>query len=62
MSSKQRYLYQFCYIKIFGTNQDENLVLLDEPGRVKIQITSVVCQIQQFDFDFNLVMTRKLII
>jgi hypothetical protein len=35
---------------------------LDDPGRVRSQITSVVCQIQRFDFDCNLVLTRKLII
>ena len=51
MSSKYRHLYQFCYVKIFSTNQDGNLVLLDDPGRVRSQITSVVCQIQRFDFD-----------
>ena len=62
MSSKYRHLYQFCYIKIFSTNQDGNLVLLDDPGRVRSQITSVVCQIQRFDFDCNLVVTRKVII
>ena len=38
---KYRYLYQFCYVKIFSTNQDENLVLLDAPGRVRSQIASV---------------------
>jgi hypothetical protein len=35
---------------------------LDYPGRVRSQITSVVCQIQRFDFDCNLVVARKLII
>ena len=63
MSSKYRHLYQFCYVKIFSTNQDKNLVLLNDPGRVRSQITSVVCQIQRFDyFDCNLVVTRKVII
>ena len=62
MSIKYRHLYQFCNVKIFSTNQDEHLVLLDDPGRVRRQITSVVCQIQQFDFDCNLVVTRKVII
>jgi hypothetical protein len=37
-------------------------VLLDDPGRVRSQITSVVYQIQRFDFDCNLVVTRKVII
>jgi hypothetical protein len=37
-------------------------MLLDDPGRVRSQITSVVCQNQWFDFDCNLVLTRKLII
>ena len=54
-------MYQFSYIKIFSTNQDGNLVLLDDPGRVRSQITSVVCQIQRFDFDCNLVVTGKVI-
>ena len=48
--------------EIFSTNQDENLVLLDDPGRVRSQITSVVCQIQRFDFDCILVVSRKVII
>jgi hypothetical protein len=62
VSSKYRHLYQFCYVKIFSINHNRNLVLLNDPGRVKSQITNVVCQIQRCDFDFNLVMTRKLII
>ena len=53
---KYRHLYQFCYVKIFSTNQDGNLVLLDDPGRVRSQITNVVCKIQRFD------VTRKVII
>ena len=61
MSNKYGQLYQFCYVKIFSTNHYRNLVLLDDPGRVKSQITNVVCQIQRFDFDCNLVVTRKLI-
>ena len=36
--------------------------MLDDPGRVRSQITGVVCQIQWFDFEYNLVVTRKLII
>ena len=36
--------------------------MLDDPGHVKSQIISVVCQIQQFDFDCNLAVTRKVII
>ena len=62
VSSKYRHLYQLCYVKLFRTNQYENLVLLDDPGRVRSQITSVVCQIQRFDFDCILVVSRKLII
>ena len=34
--------------------------MLDDPGRVRGQITSVVCQIQRFGFDCNLVVTRKI--
>ena len=37
-------------------------MLLDDPGRVRSQITSVVCQIQRFDFECNLVVSRKVII
>ena len=62
MSSEYRNLYQFCYVKIFSTNQVGNLVLLDDPGRVRSQITNVEGQIQRFDFDCNLVVTRKVII
>jgi hypothetical protein len=62
VSSKYRHLYQFCYVKVFGTNHNRNLLLLDDPGRVRSQITSVVCQIQRFDFDCNLIVSRKLII
>jgi hypothetical protein len=40
VSSKYRYLYQFCYIKVFSTNYNRNLVLLDYPGRIRSQITS----------------------
>ena len=62
VSIKYRQFYQFCHVKIFSTNQYRNLVLLDDPGRVRSQIINVVCQIQRFDFDCNLVVTRKLII
>jgi hypothetical protein len=53
VSSKYRHFYQFFYVKLFSTNQN---------GRVRSQIRSVVYQIQRFDFDCNLVLTRKLII
>jgi hypothetical protein len=62
VSSKYRHLSQFCYVKIFGTNQVGNLLLLDDPGRVRSQITNVEDQIQRFDFDCNLGVTRKVII
>ena len=62
VSSKYRHLYQFCYVKIFSINYNKNLYLLDDPGRVRSQITSVVHQIQRFDFDCNLVVTGKVII
>jgi hypothetical protein len=35
---------------------------LDDLGRVRSQIASIVRQIQRFDFDRNLVVTRKVII
>ena len=51
---------------MFSTNQNGNLnlVLLDVqyPSRVRSHITSVVYQIQWFDFDCNLVVKRKVII
>ena len=48
---------------MLSTNWDGNLVLLDDSGRVRSQITSVVCHIQRFDFECNpLVVTRKVII
>ena len=62
MSSKYWHLYQLCYVTIFSTNQYRNLLLLDDPGRVRSQITSVVCQIQRFDFECILVVSRKVII
>ena len=55
-------MYQLFYVKIFSTNRDKNLVLLDDPDRVRSQMTDIVCQIQRFDFDCNLVMTRKVTI
>jgi hypothetical protein len=54
VSRKYRWMYQFCYVKMCSTKQHENLVMLDDPGRVRSHITSVVCQIQRFDFDCNL--------
>jgi hypothetical protein len=36
-------MYQFFYIKISSTNHDANLVLLDDPSRVRSQITSGLC-------------------
>ena len=48
--------------KPISTNQHGNLVMLDDSGRVRSRITSIVCQIHRFDFDCNLVVTRKLII
>ncbi len=62
VSSMDWQLYQFYCVKIFGTNQNKNLLLLDDPGRVRSQIASIVRQIQRFDFDRNLVVTRKVII
>ena len=54
-------MYQFSCTKFYITNKDENVLMLDDPGRVRSKITSVVCQIQQFDFDCSLVATRKVI-
>ena len=47
--------------KSFSTKYDGNSVMLDDPGRVRSQITRVVYQIQRFDFECNLVVTRKVI-
>ena len=44
---------------VSSTNQCVNLVMMDDPGRVRRQITRVVCQIRRFDFDCNLAVTRK---
>ena len=54
-------MYQFSYVKVSSANQNENLLLLDDPGRVRSHITSVVCQIHRFDFECNLVVARKVI-
>ena len=34
---------------------------MDDPGRVRSQIASIVRQIQRFDFDRNLAVTRKVL-
>jgi hypothetical protein len=62
VSSKYRHLYQFCYVKVFSTNHNGNLLLLNYPRRVRSQITRVVCQIQRLDFDCIMVVSRKVII
>jgi hypothetical protein len=62
VSSKYRQFTQFCCVNIFSTTYNRNLLLLDDPGRVRIQTISVVRQIQRFDFDCNLLLTQKLII
>ena len=49
-------------MKIFSTNQNGNLLLLDDPGRVRSQITNVEGQIQRFGFDCILVVSPKVII
>ena len=41
-------------MEICSTNQYKNLLLLDDPCRVRSQIIRVVCQTQRFDFDCNL--------
>jgi hypothetical protein len=61
VSRKYLRLFQFCYVKVFSINQNGNLLLLDDPGRVRSHIASVVRQIQRFDFDRNLVVARKVI-
>jgi hypothetical protein len=43
VSSKYRLMYQFPYVKMSSTNQDANLLLLDDPSRVRSQITSGLC-------------------
>ena len=53
---------QVYYVKVFRTNQYENLLLLDNRSRVRSQIKSVAYRVQRFNFDCNLVLTRKLII
>jgi hypothetical protein len=53
--SKCWHLYQLCYVKLFSTNYNRSLLLLDDPVRVRSKIATVVCQIQRFYFDCNLV-------
>ena len=55
-------MFELCYVNTFCTKQNKSLYMLDDPGRVKSQTISVVYQIQWFNFDYNLVMTRKVII
>jgi hypothetical protein len=58
-------MYYFSYVKFSSTKdteEDRNLLLLNDFGHVRRQIISVVCQIQRFYFGCNLVVTRKLII
>ena len=43
-------------------NQNVNLLLFDDPGPVRSEITSVVRQIQRFEFDCNLAVTQKVVI
>ena len=51
------------YVDVFFvSNHVENLVRLDDPGRVRSNLISVVRKIQRFDFECNLVLTRKVII
>ena len=52
-------MYQFACVKIFSTKLNIILVLLNDHGRVRSHITSVVCQIPRFDFECNLVVTGK---
>jgi hypothetical protein len=52
VSIKYRQLYQFFYVNMLSTNQYDNLLLLNDLGSVRSHITSVVFQIQRFDFEF----------
>jgi hypothetical protein len=52
--SKYRHLYQFWYVNISSVKQHKNLLLLDDPNRVRSQIATVVRQIQRFDFERNI--------
>ena len=36
-------MYQLSYVKISSANQNANLLLLDDPSRVRSQITSGLC-------------------
>ena len=47
---------------MFDINYNITLLMLNDSGHVKSQIRNVVCQIQRFDFDLNLVLMRKVII
>ena len=54
-------LYQFFHVEVSSTNYCINLLLLDDSGRVRSHIINVVCQIQRFDLECNLVVARKVI-
>jgi hypothetical protein len=43
VSNKYRLMYQLFYVKFSSANQDANLVVLDDPSRVRSQITSGLC-------------------
>ena len=45
--SKYWKLYKYFYVKLFSTKHYVNLLLLDEPGRVRSQIRSILCQIHR---------------
>jgi hypothetical protein len=49
------------YVKKFYTNQNRFLIVMDDPGHYESYIISVVYKIQQFNFESNLVVTRKVI-
>jgi hypothetical protein len=38
VSKKYWRLFQFFFVKVFSTNQNGNLLRLDDPGRVRSQI------------------------
>jgi hypothetical protein len=45
VSNKYRSMYELYYIKVSSTSHNENLVLLDDSGRARSHVISVVCQI-----------------
>ena len=45
-------MYQLCYAKVYSTNQYENLIMLDDPGRVRSKITRLTVDLVSFYYGY----------